>query len=159
MNVPVLPWETLQRFATQTIEALGTPAEAANLVATHLVEANLAGHDSHGIYRLVQYCEHVQQGHLDPKAEPRVERETGTTATIDGCHGWGPVAAQLAIQSAVTKAKQHGVAAVTMRRTYHVGRVGPYPAWAAKQGQVAMAFCNVQGAHRVALVLTGRESA
>ena len=148
--MPRVSPDTLQHFATRAFEAVGTSPDAARLVARHLVEANLSGHDSHGVMRVKQYLDHVASGHVQPAAVPTVERETSTTAVVDGQRGWGPVAARFAMDLAIDKATKHAIAAVCLRRSYHVGRVGVYPREAALKGLIGMAFCNVQGVARVA---------
>ena len=148
--MPVVNHEALRTFAAQVLAAAGAPSEAAQIVADHLVEANLAGHDSHGVIRLLQYCDHARSGQMNPKAEPAVVRQSPTTALVDGNLSWGPIAARFAMNLAIDKAQAHGVAAVSLRNAYHVGMVGVYPAEAAAKGLIGMAFCNVQGTGRVA---------
>lgn len=137
-------------LASKVLEAVGTPPEPARLVAKQLVEANLTGHDSHGVVRLPQYCKDRKDGQIKPDAQPTIERENATTAVVDGQRGWGPVAAWFATDLAIRKAEQAGISAVCVRNTYHVGRVGVYPEAAAVKGYVGIAFCNVHGGGRVA---------
>ena len=149
-SMPILDHKTLRLFATQILQAVETPSETANCVADHLVDANLAGHDSHGVIRLPQYCAHVREGKVLPTAKATVVQETPTTAVVDGQHGWGPGTAIFATRLAIEKATAVGLAAVLVRRAYHVGRVGVYPTLAADQGLIGITYCNVQGASRMA---------
>lgn len=148
--MPVFVTEELTWFATRLVSAMGAGPEAARAVAEHLVGANLAGHDSHGMIRVPQYHEHAKRGILAASAAPRVERESPTTAQIDGNWTWGQVTAGMALELAADKARRQGVAVVTARRCYHVGRVGVYPLLAARRGLVAKIWCNGHGAARVA---------
>ena len=148
--MPRITSKRLRAFASAVIEATGTPADAASVVADHLVESNLTGHDSHGALRLPQYHEHAALGHVRPAARPELRRETAVTALVDGGHGWGPPVAGFATDLAVAKAQRSGLAAVTVRGCYHVGRVGVYPARAAHAGLIGIAWCNVHGGVRVA---------
>ncbi len=148
--MPRIDHNTLLRFGSAVLEAVGTQPPTARIVAQHLVDSNLAGHDSHGVMRLPQYCEHARDGKVDPTAEPVVVSERGSTALVDGRSAWGPVAAGFATNVAIEKAKVNGVAAVAVRGAHHVGRVGVYPARAAAEGLVGIAFCNVRGVARVA---------
>lgn len=142
--------DTLFSFTFGVLRAIGSPDENARVVADHLVGANLAGHDSHGALRLFQYREHVLDGTLDPAALPRIVRETTTTAVLDGNLAWGQVVAKIAMDLAIERAKEHGLAAVVVRNCYHVGRVGVYPLMAARSGLIAQVFCNAHGIVRVA---------
>ena len=132
------------------IEALGAPEGSALLVADHLVGAHLAGHDSHGLIRLKQYRDHVHQGKIRPGAEPVLVRETPATAVLDGNLAWGQVVAKKAVEIALEKARKQALAAICVRKCYHIGRVGAYPLQAARQGFIAQLFCNGHGVARVA---------
>jgi uncharacterized oxidoreductase len=132
------------------LATVGTPPAAATLVADHLVDAELAGHASHGLIRLDQYCEDARSGMVLPAATPRVAQRHGAVALIDGGRGWGPPAAQLAIDTAVATAAETGIAAAAVHRSYHVGRLSPYVERAAAAGLIGQAYCNVQNTARTA---------
>ena len=74
----------LKEIVIRILEALGAPSREAETVANFLVEANLVGHDSHGVIRLPQYVERIREGKLKPGAKIRVVKESSTTALIDG---------------------------------------------------------------------------
>ena len=76
--------DTLLEFSANLIEAMGSPRENALIVARHLVEAQLAGHDSHGVIRLPQYHSHGREGKVKPGAKGEIVRESPTTALLDG---------------------------------------------------------------------------
>jgi uncharacterized oxidoreductase len=137
-------------LVTDLVGGMGASGEAVTIVADHLVGAHLAGHDSHGLIRLKQYRDHVREGKLRPGAAPGVLRETPATALLDGNLAWGQVVAKTAVDLAVAKARKHGVSAVSVRKCYHVGRVGVYPLAAAREGFIAQLFCNGHGVARVA---------
>jgi uncharacterized oxidoreductase len=148
--MPRLQAEPLLAFVTDIVAAIGSSSDAARTVAEHLVTANLAGHDSHGVIRLKQYAEHARAGKVDPTARPVALRERGATALVDGNLAWGQVTAMFAMDLAVAKAKAHGSGAVCVRNCYHVGRVGVYPLRAAREGFIAIVFANTYGVARVA---------
>ena len=116
------------------------------MVARSLVEANVAGHDSHGVLRLMSYVEFVQRGEVQPSAEPAVTFERGAIARVDGRRGWGQLAAQLATATALRLARSHGVGVVVVDRCGHVGRVGEYVETIAAAGFVGHALCNAEPA-------------
>lgn len=140
--MPNVPAETLRRLATDLLRAVGARAEDADLVANALIEANLTGHDSHGIIRLLNYCEWCGFGSIDPAARPEIVSRRGATAVIDGGWGWGMVAMTLATETAIGLAREHGIAAVAVRRSNHIGRVAPYVIRVAEAGMVGIAVTN-----------------
>src|ERR671930_2523274 len=79
----------LERFARRVFERLGTPVGIAGEVAAHLVRANLAGHDSHGVIRIPQYALQIEQGAIKPAARPTVVRERGAALLVNAKQGFG----------------------------------------------------------------------
>src|SRR5680860_119309 len=134
--------EDLQALMRSILEAAGTPAGCACIVADSLVDANLAGHDSHGVIRVIQYLDQVKSGALDPNAEPEVIQRTGAMAMVDGKWGWGQPAMLLAADEAIGLAREYGLGLATVDRCYHIGRVAPYVERVAAENMVGMAMAN-----------------
>jgi uncharacterized oxidoreductase len=132
----------LRTTAENILRALGTPEPASRVVADSLVGAQLAGHDSHGVIRLMEYASFVERGVLQPGAVPEIVAAAGATAVVDGNRGWGQPACQLAVATADRLARQYGVATVTVRRCNHIGRIGEYVESLASAGLVGLAWCN-----------------
>jgi uncharacterized oxidoreductase len=132
----------LVRYVTSVLEATGSPPDLAATVAASLIEANLAGHDSHGIMLLPRYVRAVQAGRLLPAARPEVLSRHQATAIVDGKWGWGQVAARLATETVCALAVQYGVGTVTVRHCHHIGRLGAYVEAMARAGLTGIALCN-----------------
>lgn len=132
----------LTDFVSRIFQAADTPPEVADLVAGSLVSSNLAGHDSHGVVRVIQYLGAMERGETAPRARPVVERETGVVAVIDAMRSFGQVAASFAMQMAIDKSDAAGLAAVALHNSAHVGRLGEWVALAANVDKIALAFCN-----------------
>ncbi|MBI1297208.1 Ldh family oxidoreductase [bacterium] len=143
--MPTFGAETLIDFAGRIFQAAGAPQDVATLVASSLVDSNLVGHDSHGVVRVVQYLSSIEQGQLDPRAQPTVRQETSVIALIDAHGGFGQVAAHKAMRMAIDKAKEHGLAAIGLVDCGHVGRMGEWVEMAAQEGLISLAFCNGGG--------------
>ena len=109
------------------------------------MEGNLTGHDSHGVSYFVRYSERIKEGYIKVDAEPVIIQEMPSTAYIDGGYAPGQVIAKKLTEVAVAKAKEHMVSAVGAFNCTHIGRIGYYTNWAAKQGVVALLFVNVGG--------------
>ena len=79
----------LKQLVTAIFSAAGCDAEEAALIAGHLVEANLAGHDSHGVIRVSAYIDWLRQGAVVPNRRMRIVHETSVLAIVDGQQGFG----------------------------------------------------------------------
>src|SRR5207302_2196740 len=124
----------LHSLARRLFIAAGAPGHIADAVAAILVNANLAGHDSHGVLRIPAYLGMIERGEIDPAAEPEVVKETSGTLLIDGRKGFGHYTAHQAMQQAIAKAKQADLCAVSFVRIGHIGRLGEYAEAAARSG-------------------------
>jgi LDH2 family malate/lactate/ureidoglycolate dehydrogenase len=134
--------EQLRSVARAVLVAVGAPSATAATVADSLVEADLRGHESHGVRRLIPYVDWVRAGQIGPAALPDVARRQGAVAVVDGRHGFGQLAGRLAASEAAALARRHGVSAVTIQRCTHIGRLGEYVEGLAHEGLVALTFCN-----------------
>src|SRR3954447_20042623 len=143
---------------TNRIIAAGgsSPAETA-IVAEHLVEANLRGHDSHGVGMLVAYVRDLEAGTLKVNRTPQVVSDAGAISVWDADAGYGQVIARLAVEWAIGAARQHGVAVNGLRNAHHIGRVGTYGEIAARAGMVALHFVNVASGPPPVAPSRGRE--
>ncbi len=142
---------------TDLLVAVGSPRPASALVADVLVRASLVGHDSHGVMRLPSYVDLVETGRVRPAAEPRVIAEHGCTAVLEGQGGWGPVVAKRAMDMAIARGQQTGMAAVAVRGCSHVGRVGEYVEMAARRDMIGLAFVNSYGGGESVVPWGGRD--
>ena len=139
---------TLSRFpklhdlSFKFLRKAGAPPAIAERVAQAVVQSSLKGVDSHGVMRLPQYLEHVEEGLVIPDAVPAVVRETASTAVVDGQRGFGHVAAEFSTRIALEKARVHDLAAVTLHNTRHIGRVGEYVEMATDAGFIGFVFCS-----------------
>jgi uncharacterized oxidoreductase len=140
--MPIVAHQSLRRICQEVAVAAGTPPDIALAVTESLIEANLAGHDSHGILRLPWYVHSIREGTLHAAARPAVINRSGATAVVDGALGWGQPAARMAAQTAVALAAESGVGAVTIVRCNHIGRLGEYVASMARAGMIGIALCN-----------------
>ncbi len=143
--MPILPHERLRAITARTLTAAGAAEADARVVADHLVDANLAGHDSHGVGMLPHYVRAIAAGLLDPRAHATVEDRGGPVLAVDGRSGFGQVVAREATEAGMARARAAGVALVALRNAFHVGRVGAYAEQAADAGLASIHFVNVVG--------------
>src|SRR5260370_14088938 len=149
--------QKLRTLPVRVVKRGGCAGHAATLVPDILVDANLAGHDSHGVGMLPHYFRNLAAGTLMPNQKPEIVSEAASFAVWDGRMGYGQVIARDAMAWAVGAAKRHGVAVHGLRNTHHIGRVGAYGEIVAKSGLVSVHFVNgVSGPPAVA-PFRGRE--
>src|SRR6201747_2390272 len=133
----------LLTFANRIVTVGGSSSAEAAIVAEHLVEANLRGHDSHGVGMLVAYVRDFEAGTLKVNQKPEIVSDTGTISVWDAHAGYGQVVARQAVEWAIEAAKKHGVAVNGLRNAHHMRRGGTYGEIAARAGMVALHFVNV----------------
>ena len=136
--MPVFNHDYLHRVSSHIFRALGASREEANVVSTHVVKANLVGHDSHGVIQVPVYADRIEKGHIVPGAPFEVLNESPATARINGNWGFGYVVTERAMKMAIEKARTGGVSAITVFRQSHIGRLGDYPAMAAQERMIGM---------------------
>jgi hydroxycarboxylate dehydrogenase B len=137
--------DALRNFSRDVFHRLGADQDVAAEVARHLVRANLSGHDSHGVIRVPKYVAQADRGELTPAARPALAHETDVTALVDGHRGFGHFATAFALDWALAKAHQRGLAAVAIRHCTHIGRVGEYTERAAERGFVCIVTVGAAG--------------
>ena len=156
--MPVFAAGDLRRLGSDLFAAVGVPREEAELVADHMVESGLLGHDSHGVLRYPQYVESVRRGKVVPGAPFEILSEAPRIAHVSGNWNFGPVTAHRAAQLAASKARDGAVAAVTVRSCNHVARLGRFAAQIAASGDlVGMLFCNGHGSDHSTAPFAGAE--
>jgi uncharacterized oxidoreductase len=138
--------------------AAGAPPEEAEIVMAHSVDANLAGHDSHGIIQIPTYIDRIQVGHIVPGAPWEIVQESDTTTVIDGHWGFGYVASERAMQLTIDKAKRSNVAATTVFRQGHIGRLGSYSLMAAKADMIGLITADSGRSAKQVAPFGGREA-
>ncbi len=155
--MPTLPWERLHNLAFHLLKAAGASEEEARTVANHMVGANLAGHDSHGVILLPMYTTSIKNGHAVPGAALEIVRETPTTLVINGHWGFGQVVSSRAMQLVIAKAKEQGLAAATIFYQSHVGRLADYPLMAAREGMIGFMTADSGRSSKAVAPFGGRD--
>ncbi|MGH2615278.1 MAG: Ldh family oxidoreductase, partial [Thermomicrobiales bacterium] len=132
----------LHRLACELLSAVGTAPENARIVADSLIDANLAGHDSHGVLRLPSYLQRARDGQIQPAAVASLASRSGATAIVDGALGRGQPAMWLATRAAIDCARECGLGAAVVHQCNHIGRVAPYVEAVANEGMAGQAMAN-----------------
>ena len=136
----------LAGFAAAALSSAGVPDEDARLVADSLVQADLWGHESHGVMRLSSCLKRLASAVMRAVTEVRVISEYGAVAVWDGGDGLGQVIAARAMRAAMQRAAVHGVSAISVRNSNHYGTAMYFTRMAPPQGQIALLMTNASPA-------------
>jgi hydroxycarboxylate dehydrogenase B len=142
---PRIPADTLRDYAYTIWLSAGSSPREAELVAEHLVLANLSGHDSHGVGMIPRYVASLADGRLRLNRHAQIVRDTGAVLTIDGQQGFGQVVGYEAMEHGIERAGRLGVCALALRGAHHLGRIGHWAEQCARAGFVSFHFVNVAG--------------
>ena len=142
--------DRLDALVARIFVAAGCDDAEAGRISTHLLGANLAGHDSHGVARVPRYVEWLKAGFVLRDQTAEIVTDGGCFALLDGHFGFGQTVAPQAVALGIARAQQHGIAVVGLRNAGHIGRVGDYAETAIRAGLISIHFVNVAGSVLVA---------
>ncbi len=146
MSQKIVQAQTLKAFCQRAYQAVGVPERDALLVADSLVQADLWGHQSHGVMRTFWYVKRIQSGATNISAPPEFVIDRGVVRVLDGNDGLGQVVTERATREAIQTAKQHGAAITSIRNSGHFGTAMYYTRMAALEGCIALLFTNASPA-------------
>jgi LDH2 family malate/lactate/ureidoglycolate dehydrogenase len=132
----------LKAFVQAVYEHVALPSADAALVADSLVQADLWGHQSHGVLRTPWYFERAKRGVMKAKTQVELLRNKGAVAVLDAHEGVGHVIAKHMMELGIAKAKTHGVASITVRNSNHFGTLMYFTKMAADAGCIAFLTSN-----------------
>jgi LDH2 family malate/lactate/ureidoglycolate dehydrogenase len=125
-------------FAQGLFLAAGCEADKAGAMARHLVDADLMGHTTHGLAQVPGYLEEIEAGLMAKAGEPRLIADHGAAVTWDGETLPGIWLTDKALALAAERARRHGLAAVAIRRSHHIGCLAVYLRWATERNLMAI---------------------
>ncbi len=135
--------EKLKHFVTEVLERSGVAREHAAVVADVLVAADMRGIESHGVARLESYyVGRIRSGHLKPKPNYSIARETETTVLYDADNGLGHPVGKMTMERVMEKAAKHGSAFGAVRNSNHFGIAGYYAMLALDRDMIGIASTN-----------------
>lgn len=142
--------DALETLVRDIFAAAGCDAAEAGRIATHLLGANLAGHDSHGVARVPRYVEWLEAGYIVKGQTVETVTDGGAFLLLDGRFGFGQTVAPQAVAIGIERAQKYGSCIVGLRNAGHIGRVGDYAERAIAAGLISIQFVNVAGSTLVA---------
>jgi LDH2 family malate/lactate/ureidoglycolate dehydrogenase len=139
------PYATHRAQLKAILIAWGMPEDNAETTADILSWADLHGVDSHGMSMIPGYDGLRRRGRAKMDARPEIVKQTPVSALVNGGGGLGHVPAHFAMQTAIDKAKQSGMAIAAVNNSAHFGATGYYTLMAAKAGLIGMACTSASG--------------
>ena len=122
-----IPVQSLMGFTVRAFLRVGLTQQDAETMADVLIGADIRGIDSHGAPRLRTYVTRLRDGLTNPEPRIATVSETPGTLVLDGNNGSGPIVGKYAMQRCIEKARDSGVATVTVRNSNHYGSLYYYP--------------------------------
>jgi L-2-hydroxycarboxylate dehydrogenase (NAD+) len=143
LDTTVSPDE-LTSIVARIFEGFGTSESEADLVSKTLVEANLCGHPSHGVIRVLKWAEGLKTGAINPRPAPRIVKQSEGSALVDGDCGLGPVVADMAVNLVAGKARNCGIAMVSIFRASHIAMLQYYTRNLVRDRLVGIVMTNTE---------------
>jgi LDH2 family malate/lactate/ureidoglycolate dehydrogenase len=112
--------DDLLALADALFRTAGMEADKAATVARALVEADLLGHQTHGLALLPDYVEELESGLMRGAGTPEIVADRTAAALWDGGRLPGPWLVEQALDAAIAKAREAGSATIVVRRSHHI---------------------------------------
>ena len=144
-NSTFIKSESLFRLVFSIFCASGSKKKEAEIIAEHLVEANLVGHDSHGVIRIAKYLEWLRTEKVFSNRHAKIELDNESIIIVTGDYGFGQIIAKEALNMAIERASKKGIAILSIKKSGHLGRIGAWAELTVKKGMVSLHFINTSG--------------
>jgi uncharacterized oxidoreductase len=132
----------LKPVISELLMRAGSHQAEAEQVTNHLVEANLKGHDSHGVGMIPHYIHNLTRQKMSPNTGVRVVKDSGAIMMFDGQMGYGQRVGAEMMDLLIARARENGAVVATLRNVHHLGRIGTYAEMAAGAGLISMPFAT-----------------
>ncbi|HEY4201602.1 MAG TPA: Ldh family oxidoreductase [Devosiaceae bacterium] len=142
--------QALIAFAEALYTAAGLDADKSAVAAPILVEADLMGHDTHGLQQLVPYLNELEKGGMRASGEPEIVADHGAVAVWNGNWLNGIWLTANALDTAAERARKFGLGAVSIQRSHHIACLQAYLPRMTEQGLMAIVSCSDPSASSVA---------
>lgn len=134
--------DRLKRFAAGLFRKAGMPGDRSETVADMLVEADLMGHDTHGLNLVPQYLKALDKGEMPAVGDPKVLSDTGPAVLWDGEYLSGVWLVRHAMDVAMARAREYGLCALSIRRSGHIACLASFLPVAAERGFLMLLFSS-----------------
>lgn len=129
---------SLTKFASALFAAAGMPLDRSEIVGKYLVEADLMGHDTHGLAQAPGYLNDLIAGNMPADGDVQVVSDKTVATVWDGGYRSGVWLAWKAVDEAARRAAAHGLAAIAVRRSHHIACLAAFLPVATERGLAVM---------------------
>ena len=137
MKIKVNP---LNKLIIEIFYKAGCNKKEAKDISNYLIEANLTGHDSHGVIRTPRYIDMINDGNIITNVKPKIVMDSNNFSLVDGKDGFGQTIGPFACKLGIKKAKKFGNSIVAIKNSGHLGRIGDFSEMAAKDNIISIHF-------------------
>jgi LDH2 family malate/lactate/ureidoglycolate dehydrogenase len=128
----------LVNFAEHLLGAAGLDADKSKAVARLLVRADAMGHNTHGLAQLADYLDEIETGGMAKSGDARVISDRGAALVWDGERLPGVWLTSKALDVGIARAREHGLCAISIRRSHHIGCLASFLPDATEAGMMAI---------------------
>lgn len=138
-----IPRSDLRTLCQKAFQSAGLHDDKAfGAIYEHLLQNELSGKKSHGLWR-VKGCVDALNSFGLPEGKPTLDLDLGPLALVNGNNNIGLIPARFAADVAIEKAKKHGIAFVgASNHFYTTGTMNYYNRLFVENGLVGIAGCN-----------------
>ncbi len=141
---------TAQTFAQSLLAASGMDAHKAEITARLLAETDAMGRRTHGLAMLPLYLRDIKSGAMRVTGTPTVVKDSGATLVWDADYLAGLWLVHHAIETLRPRVAQHGIAAIAICKSHHIGCLAALTRQAAADGLVVLVANSDPSGKRVA---------
>ncbi|MCU0868962.1 MAG: Ldh family oxidoreductase [Burkholderiales bacterium] len=150
MTAPRFDARALRAYGAALLDAAGMEPAKSAVIADVLVEADLLGHDTHGLNLLAAYLGDIEKGLMATQGEPRVVRDFPAAVTWDGRRLPGTWLTVQAIELASARARTQGTCTVVIGNSHHIACLAAYLERVTARGQAVQVWSSAPENHSVA---------
>jgi LDH2 family malate/lactate/ureidoglycolate dehydrogenase len=134
----------LTDLVTDLFAYLKLPRDHARIAAEALVDADLRGHESHGVSNYIKmiYYPGLAEGIINPNPNMRIEHESPTTARWEADGAMGHVVAHLAMSDVIERAKKLGSGFAAVANSRHYGMAQHWAVMALEHDMIGITMTN-----------------
>ena len=134
--------QQLIKFSKNLLLKAGLSKKKARIVAETLVEADLLGHQTHGLQLLEAYLTEIEKGGMRTKGQPKILSKKAALTIWNGRYLPGPWLVEKAIEKAIKKAKKDGTATIIIQKSHHIACLAAYLEAVTKQNLMILLACS-----------------
>jgi LDH2 family malate/lactate/ureidoglycolate dehydrogenase len=152
-----LPFVALHDLGCGILQKCGASQKIASQVVDELIRNEVSGYDSHGILRLIEYVQLINQGHTIPSNQPTVKQTNKFVSEVDGQKCFGILSSDAAAKALLDHLERDQLGFVVLTNSGHIGRLWPIASSVCKRGGILIGFSNLSGAGQNVLPFGGNE--